>query len=277
MTAVLNPSSSSVNRTPTCNWNKLLNNKVALITGAEGAIGREIALECARQGAIIEIADMNQAEGDKTQEIITKDVAGSKSVFTKVNVSVELEVKTWIEGVAQRHGKIDILVNNAAIWVFGVIADITSEDWDKIMGVNIKGYAFCMKHVLPHMVRRNSGSIVNVASISSVIAQSEMVAYNTTKGAVLQMTRCTALDYGKNLIRVNAVCPGFIDSPISRKHAETLGLTWEQFVANMTAEYFIPRPGTPHDVAMAVVFLGSDESAFTTGSTLSVDGGYTAK
>jgi len=186
-------------------------------------------------------------------------------------------VQNWINGVATKHGRIDILVNNAAIWVFGPITEISSEDWDKILAVNVKGYAFCIKHTLPHMIKQRKGSIVNIASISGFIAQADMIAYNSTKGAIIQMTRCTALDYGKYNIRVNAICPGFIDTPISRRHCMALNQNWDEFVANAIKEFFIPRLGTTHDVAMSVVFLASDESTFVTGTTLAVDGGYMAK
>jgi len=254
-----------------------LKDKVILITGAGGAIGREITIECARQGATVEFSDLNPENGNKTLELIKAEIHSAHAGFTKVDVAQEEEVKTWIDGVAHKHGRVDVLVNNAAIWKFGNIGAISNADWDQILSINVKGYAFCSKYSIPHMIKQNKGSIVNIASISAVIGQPDLVAYNTTKGAILQMTRCTACDYGKHNIRVNAVCPGFIDTPISRVHCDYIKINWETYVETAIKEFFIPRLGTTHDVAMAVIYLASDESTFVSGSTLTVDGGYTAK
>eukprot|EP01124_Arcella_intermedia_P022099 TRINITY_DN3213_c0_g1_i1.p1 TRINITY_DN3213_c0_g1~~TRINITY_DN3213_c0_g1_i1.p1 ORF type:complete len:259 (+),score=68.45 TRINITY_DN3213_c0_g1_i1:3-779(+) len=254
-----------------------LEGKIVLVTGAGGAIGREIAIECARQGAIVEIADLNGEEGQKTVDSIQQELKQDVSFFTKLNVSVEEDIKNWVAGVVQRRGRIDVLVNNAAIWVWGDIAKVSDEDWNRILGINVKGYAFCIKHVVPHMIKQNGGSIVNMASISGFIAQADMVAYSATKGAILQMTRNVALDYGAHSIRCNSICPGFIDTPISRTHCQKLNMEWETFVKEGLKSSFLPRPGSTHDVAMGVVFLASNESTYITGATLPIDGGYLAK
>lgn len=142
----------------------------------------------------------------------------------------------------------------------------------------VQGYVRFCRHTVPHLKANGGGSIINIASISSFIAQPAFTPYNTTKGAVLQLTRCLAMDYGKHGIRVNSVCPGFIDSDATRKHAVNVGVSYEQLVATYTEKYqFLGRPGTPSDVGNAVLFLASEMSAFVTGSALMVDGGYTAQ
>lgn len=142
--------------------------------------------------------------------------------------------------------------------------------------MNVKAYALCAKHALRYMKAQRRGSIVNISSISAMIAQPAFAPYNTSKGAVLQLTRCIALDHGPDGVRCNAVCPGTIDTPATSKHAAKLGLTKAQLTEIVVQDHFIKRLGHVDEVAFAALFLASDESSFTTGSTLMVDGGYTA-
>jgi len=249
-----------------------LKDKAIVLTGGGGAIGRQIALTLLQQGAILGFCDSSQDAGKETLALLEKN--GFKAKFTVVDVSNENQVKKWIDDSAQEFGKIDALVNNAAVFVFGKVEDVTNESWDKVFAVNVKGYAFCAKYVVPHMKKQKSGSIINMASISSFIAQPAFVPYNSTKGAVMQMTRCMAMDLGADGVRVNAVCPGTIDTPATRNaHPE---LTEEQLKARAYEKQFLLRLGSTQDVAWAVVFLASDESTFVTGTSLMVDGGRTA-
>jgi len=151
----------------------------------------------------------------------------------------------------------------------------TEEDWDKVFAVNVKGYAFCSKHAAPYL-RKQGGAIINIASVSSFVAQPEFVPYNTSKGAVVQLTRCMAMDLGVDNIRVNAICPGTIDTAATEKHAAQLGTTKSELTKEVLKGHFIKRLGKPEDVAYAAVFLGGDESTFITGSCLAVDGGFLA-
>jgi NAD(P)-dependent dehydrogenase (short-subunit alcohol dehydrogenase family) len=171
---------------------------------------------------------------------------------------------------------VDIIVPNAAAFVFGKIEDVTSHDWDRVLGVNVKGYGMCAKYAIPQMRKRGGGSIVMVASMSGTIAQPAFVPYNTSKGAVLQLSKCIALDHGPERIRCNAVCPGTIDTPATSKHADNLGISKEELAETIIKDHFIKRLGTTLEVAQAALFLASDESTFITGSNLFVDGGYTA-
>lgn len=181
-----------------------------------------------------------------------------------------------MQWITENLGGLDVLVNNAAVFVFGTVEQATEEDWDKILSVNIKGYAFAAKHSAPLLRVKGKGAIVNIASISSFIAQPEFVPYNATKGAILQMSKCMACDLAKDNIRVNCVCPGPIETQATIKHAEKLGKSKQQIVDEMNSHMLIHRMGKPEEVAHAVLFLASDEASFITGTHLVVDGGYLA-
>jgi len=252
-----------------------LKHRVILITGAGGAIGRDIATFLALEhSAKVCVCDLSEHEVQQTASHINN--AGGTAFALQVDVSNEDQVKGWVAKCHEKFHRIDGLVNNAAAFIFGTIEEVTSEQWDKILGVNVKGYAFCSKHVAPLLRKNNGGSIVNVGSISSFVAQEAFVPYNTSKGAVMQMTRCMAMDLGVDNIRVNAVCPGVIDTPATSKHAEKLGIPKQELVDASLKQHFIKRMGTTRDVSHAVLFLLSDESSFVTGTSLVVDGGYTA-
>jgi len=251
-----------------------LSGKVCLVTGAGGAIGAEIAAELVRQGGSVAIADVSGDTATKIAEEIKRKFGGN-IISTQVDVSDEKQVQKWVDETAKKYGGIDVLVNCAVAFVFGTIEEVTAEMWSKALDVNVKGPAFCSKYSVPHMRKRGGGSIVNIGSISSHVGQAAFVPYNTTKGAVLQMTRCMALDLGPDNIRVNALCPGFIDTPATSNHAKKLGITKEELVKDALTKHAIQRLGNPLDVAHGVVFLASDESTFVTGSSLMIDGGYT--
>jgi len=199
-----------------------------------------------------------------------------KLFFSVVDVSSPTDLKNWIDEVGNKEGKINIVIPNAAQYVFGKIEEVDEAAWDKVLNTNVKGYANCAKFSLPWLRKAGGGSIVNIASVSSFIAQPQFVPYNTSKGAIMQLTRCLAMDLGPENIRVNAVCPGTIDTPATSLHAKKLGLTKAQLTEETVKTHFIKRLGTTLDCAYATLFLASDESSFITGTHLMVDGGYTA-
>jgi len=248
--------------------------KVAIVTGAGGAIGRSIAQVLADEGAKVVVCDLLEKEGQATVEQIEAKHGQGRAFFLKVDVSQESQVEEAIKAVVAKWGTVDVLVNNAAMFAFGTIEEVTSEQWDRAFSVNVKGYAFMAKHTIPVMKEKKSGSIVNVGSISSFIAQPAFVPYNTTKGAILQLTRCLALDIGEWNIRVNTVCPGSIDTPATASHAQRVGLTKEALMEQAIKSHFIKRMGHPEDVAKLVLFLASDESTFITATAIPVDGGF---
>ena len=252
-----------------------LANKVAVVTGSSSGIGQATAIRFAEEGAAVCVADLDVGGGDETVAQIK--AAGGRAFFHKADISSESEARELMNTAARELGGLDILVNNAAAFVFGTVETATEKDWDRILNVNVKGYAFCSKYAVLHMRKRGGGSIVNLGSISSFIAQPAFVPYNTSKGAVLQMTRCLAYDLAPDNIRVNCVCPGAILTPATMRDAASKGLTKEQVVELYAALHFIKRMGDPREVANAILFLASDEASFITATPLMVDGGYTAQ
>lgn len=251
-----------------------LEGKVAVITGGSKAIGKTCVEVFAKEGASVYFCGREAAPGEEVQKIVTD--AGGKAFFSTVDVSDSDGLKTWIDSIGEKEGHIDIMLPNAAAFVFGTIDEITDADWDKVLNVNVKGYANCAKFSVPWIRKAGGGAIVNMASVSSHIAQPAFVPYNTSKGAIMQLSRCLAMDLGPDKIRVNAVCPGTIDTPATTLHATKLGLTKQELVEKTVEAHFIKRLGTTLDCANAALFLASDESTFVTGTFLMLDGGYTA-
>ncbi|MBI2191822.1 MAG: glucose 1-dehydrogenase [Planctomycetes bacterium] len=251
-----------------------LKGRIALITGSASGIGRATAKLFAEEGAKVALADLDREGGKSAVEEIRR--AGGQALFRKTDVASEKQIRAVVAAVAKEWGGLDILVNNAAAFVFGTVEEATEADWDRVLGVNVKGYAFCAKYAAREMRKRGGGSIVNLASISAFIAQPAFVPYNTSKGAVLQLTRCLAYDLAADHIRVNCVCPGAIDTPATMRHARSVGLTKEELVNQLKPMHLIKRMADPREVAHAILFLASDEASFITATPLMVDGGYTA-
>ncbi|MBH8565398.1 SDR family oxidoreductase [Nostoc sp. CENA67] len=252
-----------------------LTNKIALITGASSGIGRETAKLFAEQGAKVAMADVDAVGG---QTLIAQIKADSGiAEFYQVDVSIETEVQDLVAAVVNQWGGLDILVANAAVLVTGTVEEVTESDWDRVFAVNVKGYAFCAKYAAVQMRKRGGGAIINLASVSSFIAQPAFVPYNTTKGAILQLTRCLAYDLASDNIRVNCVCPGPIDTPAVEYFADFQGLAKKDVLEQLASLTLLKRTGEPREVANAILFLASDKASFITGTPLMVDGGYTAQ
>lgn len=251
-----------------------LANKIALITGASSGIGRETAKLFALEGAKVALADVDTIGGQTLMDEIKS--FGGTALFHPVDVSVETEVQNWIAGVVHQWGGIDILVANAAVMIIGTVEQATELDWDRVLAVNVKGYAFCAKYVIPQMRQRGGGAIVNLASISSFVAVPAFAPYNTSKGAILQLTRSLAYDLAPDNIRVNCVCPGPIYTSAVQNVANSLGFSDEDLVKQFAPLTLLKRMGQPQEVANAILFLASDKASFITGTPLMVDGGYTA-
>ena len=251
-----------------------LEDKVAVITGGSAGIGRAICELFSEQGAKIVVADIDQIGGEETVKTICQ--SGGDAIFVPTDVSKESQVERLMKQVVSVFGKIDVLVNDAAQFVFGKIENVTDDDWDRVFGTNVRGAAYTVKHSLPNMKKMGGGAIVNVASISSFVAQSEFVPYNTSKGALLQLTRCLALDLAKYNVRVNCVCPGAILTQATDQHRKFIGAEENEFLAAAASSSFMNRVGDPREVAYAVLFLASDEASFITGTPLFVDGGTRA-
>ncbi|MET4805654.1 SDR family oxidoreductase [Limibacillus sp. MBR-115] len=251
-----------------------LQDKIAIITGAGSGIGHRTALTFAREGAVVIAADKN-AEAAETVAAEVR-AAGGTAESCSVNVAKSDEVRAMIDGVVQRHGRLDILVNNAGYGIAGNVVETSEEDWDAIMAVNVKGVFLGCKYAVPVMEKQGGGVIVNTASTTAKVGIPDRAAYCATKGAVASLTRAMAIDHVAAGIRVNCVAPGTIESPyfneIFAKSPDAA-----QLRAKLEARQVMNRLGQPQEIANAILFLASDEASFCTGSTMLVDGGWTAK
>jgi NAD(P)-dependent dehydrogenase (short-subunit alcohol dehydrogenase family) len=249
----------------------VLKNKVAIITGAGSGIGRAVAERFAREGASLTIADIDETTGTEAANAI--NARGGEAYFHRTDTSDSASARDAVAATVARFGTVNILVNNAAAFVFGKVEDVTPEDWQRVFGVNVIGYAHMVRECLPELRKNGGGSIVNVASISAFIAQPAFVPYNTSKAAVAQLTRCLAMDLAADNIRVNGVCPGAIHTSATDRHIAALGLDPEQAYADFGKDALLKRLGKPEEIAAGVLFLASDESSFMTGANIVMDGG----
>jgi NAD(P)-dependent dehydrogenase (short-subunit alcohol dehydrogenase family) len=250
--------------------------KVAVITGAGAGIGRATAQLFAEEGASVVIAERDISSGREAAHEIER--AGGKALFVHTDVSDESSAARMAAEAVAHFGAIHVLVNNAAIFILKGI-EATPEEWRPMLDINIMGPALVAKHVVPAIQKAGGGSIVNLASISSFIAQPNFVTYNTTKAAILGMTRCMAMDLAPHNIRVNSVCPGVVWTQIVERQARDMGL--DRAAADVHPAWagaqLIQRCAEPREIAHAILFLASEDASFITGSHLMADGGYTAK
>jgi NAD(P)-dependent dehydrogenase (short-subunit alcohol dehydrogenase family) len=245
--------------------------KVVAITGGAGGIGGASVRRFLEEGAKVAFCDSNSQKGIAfAQELGTED-----AFFAQTDVSNESETATFIARTVERYGKLDALVNNAGIRNYEDVTQASEESWDRILGVNLKGYAFCAKAAIPAMRDNGGGAIVNIASVRSLVAGEKCVQYDTTKAAILGLTRSMARDHAKDNVRVMAVGPGPIFSDFHEGRAASLGQTNDEYKTIFGSETMLNRPGTPVEVANAILFLASDEASFMTGTCIFVDGGQT--
>lgn len=251
---------------------RLIGKKV-FITGGASGIGRAICTLFAQESAQIFVADIDIDGGLETTRLVTNQ--GGSANFHQTDVSDSQSVLESIQAATDTMGGIDILVNDAAAFVFGTVEQASAKDWERVLGVNVLGTVHTVKEALPFLRNSTSPSIVNIASVSSFIAQPAFVPYNTSKGALLQLTRCLAIDLAEDGIRVNCVCPGSIYTPATERHIAFEKANKEEFLKEAGEGSFLKRVGTPEEVAYAALFLASDEASFITGTQLVVDGGAT--
>jgi meso-butanediol dehydrogenase / (S,S)-butanediol dehydrogenase / diacetyl reductase len=247
-----------------------LKGKVGLVSGAASGIGEATAKTFAREGAAVVVADLNEEGGRRVVSEIRQ--AGGTAEFVRCNIGRPAEVDAAFRFATDKFGQLDILHNNAIVFVPGRLGDVTIDQWQKAINVGLTSYWYCTKVALALMVPRGRGAIVNTASISGVNADYGLGPYNIIKAAVINMTRSTAIDYARKGIRCNCVCPGPIATPplvkLRRDQPELMG--------RLADAIPMGRMGEPHEIANAVLFLASDEASFVTGIALVVDGGSTA-
>lgn len=248
-----------------------LEGKVALITGAASGIGSATALRFAEEGATIAGVDLAEPAGPAWEKVT---VIGKGSTAHVANVADEAALKAAIGAVVDEHGRIDVLVNAAGVSSGGPTEDVSVEEWDRVMDINLKGSFLAAKHGVRVMLAQGSGgSIVHIASIEGLTGLNGQVTYGTSKGAVIQMTRNMAADYAPHGIRVNCVCPGAIETPMTEILNEE-GL--RAIKDEMMNAHLMKRFGTPVEIANGILYLASDEASFVTGHALVIDGGWTA-
>mmetsp|Transcript_13176 Transcript_13176/g.19682 ORF Transcript_13176/g.19682 Transcript_13176/m.19682 type:complete len:288 (-) Transcript_13176:215-1078(-) len=285
----------------------MLAGRVAIVTGGASGIGRAISVRLSQLGARVAVADLNETKGNALVEELKGD-SGRTAMFVRTDTSKDESVESMVSAVGEEFGRIDILVNNAAAFVFGHLIEegqgsgtgtdrnVSIEDWEKVLETNVVGYARCISNVVPWL-RRNPpsdvkyendhgfgkteidagsrGSIVNVASVSGMIAQPEFVPYNASKAAIINMTKCTALDLAHYKIRVNSVSPGTVDTQAAYNHMQLIGLGIEEGKRVFSDGPLLKRQAAPQEIAHGVAFLASDQSSFMTGANLVIDGGQT--
>jgi meso-butanediol dehydrogenase/(S,S)-butanediol dehydrogenase/diacetyl reductase len=250
-----------------------LQGKVAVITGAASGIGRAAAVLFAREKAQLVLADLDEAALKETLELVKKE--GGEAVMKKTNVAIEQEVKELIDLAIKHYGHVDILCNNAGIT--GQLVDQEqqdAEDWLKVFKVNVMGAVFGTKHVAAHMKERRSGSIVNTASVAGIRSGAGGNAYSASKAAIINFTQTSACDLGGYNVRVNAVCPGLIETGMTKPVFDYARKAGKEEKLGSRCE--LRRYGVPEEVAYAILFLASDEASYITGQALPVDGGNTA-
>jgi NAD(P)-dependent dehydrogenase (short-subunit alcohol dehydrogenase family) len=248
-----------------------LQDKVAIVTGSTAGIGKAMAKAFAQEGAKVTILSRHLDAVARTRSEL--EAAGATTLSFCADVSRLADVEQFVEGTVRAWGRIDILVNNAAILPPpGPLAEMSDKEWTDVLAVNLTGVFFTCREVWPHLVAAGGGTIINLVSVIAFKGTANMAAYSATKGGVLSMSRSLAKEGAPLGIRVNCIAPGFIDTPMNEK---LLG-QWkdpEQWLAETIANIPLARAGHPEEVARAAVFLASDESSYTTGHTLTVDGG----
>jgi NAD(P)-dependent dehydrogenase (short-subunit alcohol dehydrogenase family) len=251
-----------------------LDGKSALVTGAGSGIGEAIAHTLARAGARVYVTDSNTEAGSRVTDAIHGQ--SQQAEFLALDVTVEADCARAAALVAAKHGALDVLVNNAGIGHVGTIVTTSGDDLDRLYRVNVRGVFNVTKAFIGQMLARRKGVILNTASVAGVVGIRDRLAYATTKAAIVEMTKCIALDHAAEGLRVNCVCPGRVETPFVaariREYPDP-----DAAYRDMTSTQAIGRMGRPEEIAAAILYLASDEAAFVTGSALMIDGGWLSK
>lgn len=243
--------------------------KVAIVTGAGTGIGRAISFLFAREGAKVAVTDIDVGAAEATVAEIAE--TGVSALAIEADVTEAVGVENMMRATVAAYGHLDVLINNAGVGTDGDVVELTEEQWQRILDVNLKGVFLCCKYAIPAMKKSGGGSIVNIASTAAFVGGSVSCVYPASKAGVVALSKSTALRYAHNNIRVNCVCPGHVDTAL------TYTLKDPEVKAALIRKYPLGRLGAPEEIANAVLFIASDEASFITGTELIVDGGYTAQ
>lgn len=250
-----------------------LTGKVAIVTGAASGIGKAAVHRFVGEGAHVVLGDIDT----DSMRVIEAEL-GTAVHTVPTDVSAQRDVEHLVEAAIERFGKTDVLFSNAGIEFPATVTEIDPSDWDRVISVNLSSVFLCAKYVLPHMIESGGGSIINTASQLGLVGYRNFAVYNAAKGGVINLTRNMALDYAEHNVRVNAICPGPIDTPhIERQVARLDPHSSEEVYRSIADLVPLGRLGTAEEIANGALFLASDESSFMTGANLVVDGGYTAQ
>ncbi|HCW09300.1 MAG TPA: short-chain dehydrogenase [Cytophagales bacterium] len=253
---------------------KRLLNKTAFITGGLSGIGKACAIAAAKEGANVVVVDLPSANSSEVMEKIKEE--NERAIFIECDVSSNLQVELAVQKTVKEFSGIDIALNNAGIGgEANRVGDMSEEGWLKVIGINLNGVFYCMKHQLAQMIKQKSGSIINMSSILGKVGFATASHYVAAKHGVIGLTQSAAIEYGLDGIRINAICPGFIETPLLEKAG--INDTNKEVKQGIVSLHPIKRLGLPGEIANAFIFLASNESSFVTGTSIEVDGGYLAQ
>jgi meso-butanediol dehydrogenase/(S,S)-butanediol dehydrogenase/diacetyl reductase len=242
--------------------------KVVIVTGAGSGIGAATAARFAKEGALLSVCDINmEGLAEKTKAF---DPAGKRSLQSRTDVSKLAECEALVKATLDRFGRIDILVNNAGTGVFGRVTELSVDDWHKVFAIAVDSVFYMSKAAIPYIIKQK-GAVVNLGSVSGLFGDYGFAGYNAAKGAVVNLTRTMALDFARDGIRVNAVCPGLVATPLSAGLRDNPQV-WEEYQKGIP----VARAAEPSEIAAAIAFLASDDASYMTGACMVVDGGLTA-
>jgi len=249
-----------------------LANKVALITGAGSGMGRAAAILFAKEGARVAAVDVNRESAQNTASEITS--AGGKAIGIRADVSKTEDVRAMVDETIRAFGVPNVLYNNAGIeGESNFMAEMSEEGFDRVISINLRGVWLGMKYTLPHMVKNGGGTIINTASVAGLVGLKGSSGYSAAKAGVIALTRVAAIEYGRYNIRVNAICPGVIETPM----VERINQGARSTPPSRSGSGALPRNGQPEEIAHMALFLASDDCAFATGAPFIIDGGWSAR